>query len=187
MSTDHAQSQGTRPHTGGLGVRVVLHEPEIPNNTGTIGRACVAMGCPLDLIEPLGFSLDEKALRRAGLDYWPRLAPAVHPSWEVFRRKFRADQPEGGVWLLTTRASRPVYDADIRPGDAIVLGKETAGLPDEVLRAHPDRCVCLPMLPGERSLNLACAAVAVMSEAARQCLARGDRTLDDRGRLTIRG
>jgi len=171
---------------GGLGVRVVLHEPEIPNNTGTIGRACVAMGCPLDLIEPLGFSLDEKALRRAGLDYWPRLAPTVHPSWEAFRRGFEASQ-SGGLWLLTTRATRPVYEADIRPGDAIVLGKETAGLPNEILEAHPDRCVCLPMVAGERSLNLACAAVAVMSEAARQLLARGDRTLDARGRLTDRG
>lgn len=130
---------------------IVLHEPEIPNNTGNIGRTCVATACRLHLIHPLGFSLDEKARRRAGLDYWPRLDVREHQSWDAYY------QADARLWLCTTRCERTVFDADFRVGDHLVFGKETRGLPPEILEAHADRAITLPMVPGERSLNLATA------------------------------
>ncbi|MFT5423355.1 MAG: tRNA (cytidine/uridine-2'-O-)-methyltransferase [Phycisphaerales bacterium] len=181
--TPVAEPSTARP--GALGLHVVLHEPEIPNNTGSIGRSCVAMGCAMHLIHPLGFEVDEKAVRRAGLDYWPRLDLHEHENWDGFVRTRPAASPR--LWLMTTRATRSLYDADLRPGDALVFGKETAGLPAQILDAHPDRCVTIPMLPGERSLNLACTVVAALSEAMRQAVARGDRTLDASGRLAPGG
>ena len=186
--TPEAERSTTRP--GALGLHVVLHEPEIPNNTGSVGRSCVAMGCSLHLIHPLGFEIDEKAVRRAGLDYWPRLDLHEHGDWDAFVRTRDTSSRSGAeprLWLMTTRATRSLYDADLRPGDALVFGKETSGLPARILDAHPDRCLTIPMLPGERSLNLSCTVVAALSEAARQALARGDRTLDDRGRLAPGG
>lgn len=158
---------------------VVLHEPEIPNNTGNIGRTCVATGCALHLIEPLGFDVSEKACRRAGLDYWPRLDVRRHADWH----DYTAREKPGRAWLLTTRASRLVFDAELRAGDHLVFGKETAGLPAHLLAAHPEWCVALPMAPGERSLNLATAVCAVVYEGIRQLLARGDVVADARGRL----
>jgi len=147
-------------------LNVVLHEPEIPNNTGAIGRTCVATGCALHLIRPLAFDTSVKALRRAGLDYWPRLAPAEHDSWDAYldATGARVDQ----LWLYTTRCDRPHWEAAFRPGDHLVFGKETAGLPDSILERYPDRLVTLPMLPTERSLNLANAACAGVYEALRQ-------------------
>lgn len=188
MSDDapHTDAQATpelsTQKPGALGLHVVLHQPEIPNNTGSIGRSCVAMGCSLHLIHPLGFEIDEKAVRRAGLDYWPRLDLREHQDWDGFVRTRPAPEPR--VWLMTTRASRSVYDADLRAGDAVVFGRESAGLPNAVLSAHPERCLTLPMLPGERSLNLACTVVATLSEAVRQAVARGDRALDASGRIS---
>lgn len=135
---------------------VVLHEPEIPNNTGNIGRTCVATGCPLHLIHPLGFSLDEKARRRAGLDYWPRVDLREHASWEAYQ----ADCSGARIWVCSTRAERTVYEADFCPGDHLVFGRETRGLPKEILEAH--EAIRLPMAPGERSLNLATAVAAVV-------------------------
>jgi len=158
---------------------IVLHEPEIPNNTGAIGRTCVATGCGLHLIEPIAFDTDEKACRRAGLDYWPRLAPRTHASWDAYRR----DAAPPGVWLFTTSSPVPAWDAAFAPGDHLVFGKETRGLPRELLDAHPGRVVALPMVPGERSLNLANAVCAAVYEALRQLVARGDAKLDGDGRL----
>ncbi|MEM1330701.1 MAG: tRNA (cytidine(34)-2'-O)-methyltransferase [Planctomycetota bacterium] len=159
---------------------IVLHEPEIPNNTGNIGRTCVALGAPLHLIHPLGFELTEKACRRAGLDYWPRLDVSEHGSWATYR-----DTTPGATrWLLTTRAERSVYDAEFRPGDHLVFGKETRGLPDEILNEDPDHRVTLPMVRGERSLNVATAVCAVLYEAVRQQIARGEIEID-RGRLGV--
>lgn len=158
---------------------VVLHEPEIPNNTGNIGRTCVALGCSLHLVKPLGFDTSEHALRRAGLDYWPRLAPAEHEGWPETVRALNGAR----LWLFTTKAVRPVWDADLRPGDALVFGKETAGLPPDLLERHADRLVTIPMVPGERSLNLATAVCAVVCEGVRQCVARGERRIGEDGRL----
>ena len=162
---------------------VVLHEPEIPNNTGNIGRTCIATGCALHLIHPLGFSTGEKACRRAGLDYWPRLGPAEHASWEAYIASARP----GRLWMFTTRATRPLWDADLRVGDHLVFGKETAGLPPALLERYQDRLLTFPMAPAERSLNLATAVCAAVYEGLRQAAARGDLTLDERGRLVLPG
>jgi tRNA (cytidine/uridine-2'-O-)-methyltransferase len=145
---------------------VALHEPEIPNNTGAIGRTCVATRCALHLIRPLAFDTDVKALRRAGLDYWPRLAPDEHDGWEAYLETtgVRDDQ----LWLYTTKTERPHWEVKFRPGDHLVFGKETAGLPDSILDRYPDRLVTLPMIPEERSLNLANAACAAVYEGLRQ-------------------
>ena len=162
---------------------IVLHEPEIPNNTGNIGRTCIATGCALHLVHPLAFDTSEKALRRAGLDYWPRLNPAEHDAWtDYLRATNKPTKPHR--WYLTTKAPRPVWDAAFKPGDHLIFGKETAGLPETILEsAHPDDLLALPMLPGERSLNLATAVCAVIYEALRQSLDAGDIALDDQGRI----
>ncbi len=169
---------------------VVLHEPEIPNNTGNIGRTCMATGCALHLIHPLAFDTSEKACRRAGLDYWPRLSPSEHASWAAYRSE--TDTPNDRPpqrWMLTTRASRPIWDAPLRRGDHLVFGKETRGLPDEMLDAPPGPggggLVTLPMRPTERSLNLATAVCAVIYEGLRQLTVAELARIDDRGRLLI--
>lgn len=163
---------------------IVLHEPEIPNNTGNIGRTCVASGCALHLVKPLGFDTSEHALRRAGLDYWKRLAPVEHANWGEWVR-YRDGLPSAdnaprarASWVFTTKSSRPVWDADLRPGDALVFGKETAGLPDEIIEDAGENALCFPMLVGERSLNVATAVCAAVIEGVRQCVARGDIALD---------
>ncbi len=163
---------------------VILHEPEIPNNTGNIGRTCIALASSLHLVRPLGFDTSVHALRRAGLDYWPRLAPAEHDSWSHAVDALNLP-PQGSrpLWLFSTRAIKPIWEAELRPGDALLFGKETAGLPPHILDAHPDRLLALPMLPQERSLNLATAVCAALCEGVRQCATRGDISLDDRGRI----
>ena len=168
------QSQSSEPPTRSPAERVavfsrplfdvVLHEPEIPNNTGNIGRTCVAAACGLRLIHPLGFDVTDKACRRAGLDYWPRLGVAAHPDWPGYQ----AEPPGARRWLLTTRAERSVYDAEFRLGDHLVFGSETRGLPDAILAEAPQTCLAMPMAPGERSLNVATAVCAVVYEGLRQ-------------------
>jgi tRNA (cytidine/uridine-2'-O-)-methyltransferase len=147
-------------------LRVVLHEPQIPNNTGNIGRTCVATGCALHLVRPLGFDTSEKACRRAGLDYWPRLGVRAHDSFDAY---LAADCPPR-VWVLSTKAHRSVFDARFSLGDALVFGKETQGLPDELLARYRDHAIALPMMARERSLNVATAVCAVVYEAIRQLL-----------------
>jgi tRNA (cytidine/uridine-2'-O-)-methyltransferase len=161
---------------------VVLHEPEIPNNTGNIGRTCVATHCALHLIRPLGFDVSEKACRRAGLDYWPRLGVRQHDSWEQYADLERPARR----WLFTTRTSRLIYDVELRPGDHFIFGKETAGLPEALLDAHPESLVRLPMAAGERSLNLATAVCAVVYEGLRQLAARGDMAFTREGAVPTR-
>ncbi len=161
---------------------VVLHEPEIPNNTGNIGRTCIATGCALHLIRPLGFDTSEKACRRAGLDYWPRLQPREHGSWSAYLDAARPAR----VWLFTTKSDRPHWEADLRPGDHLVFGKETRGLPAEILGEAPDRLLTLPMVAGERSLNLATAVCAAVYEGLRQGAGRGDLVVEG-GRLRPAG
>ncbi len=166
MSTGQPAPQAT---PGPL-FHVVLHEPEIPNNTGNIGRTCVATACRLHLIRPLGFDTSDHACRRAGLDYWPRLGVREHESWDEY---LAAERPPR-LWLLSTKASRSVFDADFRMGDVLVFGKETRGLPPSLTDRYPDRAIVLPMIPAERSLNVATAVCAVVYEGMRQLLARGD-------------
>ncbi|MEN0020813.1 MAG: tRNA (cytidine(34)-2'-O)-methyltransferase [Planctomycetota bacterium] len=151
---------------------VVLHQPEIPNNTGTIGRTCVALGCRLHLIHPLGFDIDERACRRAGLDYWPRLDLREHDDWVGYC------QASGGArrWLLTTKAERSLFDVATKPGDHFVFGCETRGLPDEILEANAEALVALPMQPGERSLNLSVSVGAVLYSHVRYLIEMGELT-----------
>jgi len=156
---------------------IVLHEPEIPNNTGAIGRTCVATGAALRLIEPIAFDTSEKACRRAGLDYWQRLDPTTHASWDAYAAT------GARRWFFTTRTERPIWDADFATGDHLVFGKETAGLPDEIIDANADRALALPMLAGERSLNLANAACAALYEAMRQIVSAGNASIEA-GRFT---
>lgn len=162
-------------------LHIVLHEPEIPNNTGNIGRTCIATGCRLHLIEPLGFDTSEKACRRAGLDYWPRLNPAHHASWDAFRHA----QPALRTWFFSTKAATTAHHAAFQPGDALVFGKETRGLPDHLLRAHPDSLVSLPMIAGERSLNLATAVCAAIYLAIDQFARAGSVNIGPDGRLVL--
>jgi len=139
----------------------------------------VATGCALHLIEPLGFDVSEKACRRAGLDYWARLDVRRHPTWAAYESCERPSR----VWLLTTKASRMVFDAEFCAGDHLVFGKETAGLPRDLVEARPNSCLALPMAAGERSLNVATAVCAVVYEGVRQLLTRGEVVLDIEGRL----
>ncbi|MGD1066231.1 MAG: tRNA (cytidine(34)-2'-O)-methyltransferase [Vulcanimicrobiaceae bacterium] len=135
-------------------LHVVLVEPEIPPNTGNVARLCAATGCALHLIEPLGFRIDDRELKRAGLDYWDALGVVVHPSLDAFFARFDPAR----AWLLSTRAQRLYADAPFAPGDALVFGKETAGLPQALLDAHPERALRIPMRDGAvRSINLSTA------------------------------
>jgi tRNA (cytidine/uridine-2'-O-)-methyltransferase len=160
---------------------IVLVEPEIPNNTGNIGRTCVAAGCSLHLVHPLGFDISEKACRRAGLDYWPRLQLSEHGSWEAFAHTL----PSRRVWMLTTKATRSLYDVTFNRGDTLIFGKETMGLAPHMLAACPGSHIHLPMLPGERSLNLATAVCAAVYQGLGQLLTTGQVRTDPTGRLLI--
>lgn len=167
---------------------VVMHEPEIPNNTGNIGRTCIAAACALHLIRPLGFDTDEKALRRAGLDYWPRLNVRQHEGWGAYLGAMFAGNDAGArgrVWLTSGHAGRPAWEAGLQPGDHLVFGKETRGLPPELLERWPERVLTFPMTPGERGLNVATAVCALVYEGVRQCVARGDARVNDEGRLVV--
>jgi len=183
MAEERAHTPGPAPLLHPL-LHVVLHEPEIPNNTGNIGRTCVALGAALHLIHPMGFDISEKACRRAGLDYWPRLSVSEHTDWARYKdRTNGAARSAPARWCLTTKADRSVFDAAIEPGDHLVFGKESRGLPRSILAEDHDRCVSLPMVPGERSLNLSTAVCAVVYCAVRRFVAEGHASLDDAGRL----
>lgn len=149
---------------------LVLHEPEIPNNTGNIGRTCVATRCTLHLIHPLGFQVSDKACRRAGLDYWPRLDVREHGDWESYLSD--TSIPRERMWLFTTRTERCVFDVELGLGDHLVFGKETAGLPPGLLHQYPERCVSFPMAAGERSMNVATVVSAAVYEGIRQLRVR---------------
>ncbi len=135
----------------------MLVSPQIPPNTGNVARTCAVTGAGLHLVGPLGFSLEETQLRRAGLDYWPEVAPTVYRDWPDFEARALRGQTEK-LHLFTARAERSVYDARFAPGDFLVLGQEQLGLPPALLDAWPARQVAIPMREGMRSLNLAVAA-----------------------------
>lgn len=144
---------------------IVLVEPEIPPNTGNIARLCAATGSILHLVEPLGFSIDDRQLKRAGLDYWSRVTVKV---WQGIDQIWHS-HPQGRFFYLSTKVGRSYLTADFRPGDFIVFGKETKGLPAEILSANPDTSITIPM-PAEavRSLNLSTSAGIVLYEALRR-------------------
>ena len=145
---------------------VVLVEPEIPPNTGNIARLCLAADAHLHLVGPLGFSLDDKYLRRAGMDYWEQVKVTTWETWDAI---YAAHLAHGRYFLLTTKTDRPYYEQDFEPGDYLVFGRETRGLPESLLSsAGRKRLLTIPMAPAARSLNLATAAGIVLFEALRQ-------------------
>lgn len=144
---------------------VVLIEPEIPPNTGNIARLCLATKSRLHLVEPLGFSVDDRRLRRAGMDYWHQVDLQY---WKSLAEFETATQPPVRRFLLTTKSERRYWDAKFREGDYLVFGRETKGLPEYFLLAHADNCLTIPMAPEARSLNLATAVAVVLFEGVRQ-------------------
>lgn len=152
-------------------MNIVLHQPEIPQNTGNIGRTCVATGSTLHLIEPLGFRLGEKDLKRAGMDYWEKLDVHRYMNYEEFLAGFREKQsihPGARLWFATTKAKRAYTEVTFGPEDYIMFGKESAGIPEEILVDNEEQCIRIPMLPEIRSLNLSNSVAIVLYEALRQ-------------------
>ena len=149
-------------------MNIVLYQPEIPANTGNIGRTCVATGTTLHLIEPLGFLLTEKALRRAGMDYWHRLDVRRYMNYPEFLEKTGAGSGGRRLWMASTKARRIYTEACFGPDDYIMLGKESAGIPEEILVENEESCIRIPMLDEIRSLNLSNSAAIVLYEALRQ-------------------
>jgi tRNA (cytidine/uridine-2'-O-)-methyltransferase len=146
-------------------LRVVLVEPEIPPNTGNVARLCAATRVPLHIVGVTGFRLDDRAVRRAGLDYWPEVELLRHPSLENLYESL----PEARFLYMTTKADRNYADWEFRLNDCLVFGRETRGLPDEVLKSNWDRCLTIPIRnPRVRSLNLATAVAIVLYEALQQ-------------------
>ncbi len=145
-------------------LNIVLVEPEIPQNCGNIARTCAATGSRLHLIRPLGFDISEKAVRRAGLDYWHMVDVQVYDNLNDFFQKNDVQQ----MWCLSTKAPRAHTQADFQDGCYLLFGKETKGLPEDFLKAHYDRCVRIPMRSDARSLNLSNAVAITVYEALRQ-------------------
>ncbi|WP_053984140.1 tRNA (uridine(34)/cytosine(34)/5-carboxymethylaminomethyluridine(34)-2'-O)-methyltransferase TrmL [Niameybacter massiliensis] len=145
-------------------MHIVLHEPEIPQNTGNIARTCAATGATLHLIEPLGFSIDEKALKRAGLDYWHLLDVRTYKNFEEFLEK--NNNPK--IFMATTKAHHTHVEVEYEEDAYIMFGKESAGIPEEILINYEDTCVRIPMIESARSLNLSNSVAVVLYEALRQ-------------------
>ena len=145
-------------------IHIVLVNPEIPQNPGNIARTCAATGAKLHLIEPLGFELSDRYLKRAGLDYWHMMTYEVHESWEAFLSAY----PGARMHYATTKAPRDYCAAQYGPDDFLVFGRETKGLDEELLTANYDRCIRIPMRPDARSLNLSNSVAIVLYEALRQ-------------------
>ena len=145
-------------------MNIVLYEPEIPANTGNIGRTCAATGSVLHLIEPLGFRLGEKEIRRAGMDYWKELDVRQYVNWEDFLEKKKGAR----IYMATTKAPKIYTEADFEPDCYIMFGKESGGIPEEILKEHPEEAIRIPMIGETRSLNLGNSAAIVLYEALRQ-------------------
>lgn len=147
-----------------LRLNIVLHEPEMPANTGNIGRTCVATGSRLHLIEPLGFQINEKQLKRAGLDYWDKLDVTIYDDFDDFLRK----NPGAKIYMATTKAPNVYTDVRYEPDCYIMFGKESAGIPEDILVKNQETAVRIPMLDDIRSLNLSNSVAIVLYEALRQ-------------------
>ena len=145
-------------------MNIVLLEPEIPQNTGNIGRTCCATGTKLHLIEPMGFKINEKSVKRAGMDYWEHLDVTIYESYEDFLEK----NPNAKIWMATTKGPNRYSDVKFEENDYIMFGKESAGIPEEILMEHKDNCVRIPMINEIRSLNLSNSVAIVLYEALRQ-------------------
>lgn len=159
-------SSETHPHLNEQPLlHVVLHSPEIPPNTGNVGRTCVAVGAKLWLVKPLGYSLDDKYLKRAGMDYWQFLNYEVVENWEELQERIGRDRT---YWFLSKFGKRLVWDAEFASGQVLVFGSESKGLPPEIREAHAESCLKLPMREQVRSLNLASTVNTVVYEAVRQ-------------------
>ncbi len=161
-------------------LNIVLFEPEIPANTGNIGRTCVATGTRLHLIEPLGFRLNEKALKRAGMDYWNELDVTTYIDYADFLEK----NPGAKIYMATTKASKVYTEAEYEDGCYIMFGKESAGIPEEILVQHREDCIRIPMCGDIRSLKLGNSAAIVLYEALRQNNFAGMNTEGHLHRLT---
>lgn len=145
-------------------MHIILHQPEIPANTGNIGRTCVATGTSLHLIEPLGFRLNEKEIKRAGMDYWEHLDVTRYMNFE----EFKALHPQAKIWMATTKAKQTYTEVSYGAEDFIMFGKESAGIPEEILVDYEESCIRIPMLSQIRSLNLSNSVAIVLYEALRQ-------------------
>ena len=145
-------------------MNIVLHEPEIPANTGNIGRTCVATGTALHLIKPLGFDISDKAVRRAGMDYWKDLELYVYENFDDFVSK----NPGARIYMATTKAKKAYTQVEYSENDFIMFGKESAGIPEEILVKYEETAVRIPMIGAIRSLNLSNSAAIVLYEALRQ-------------------
>ena len=145
-------------------LNIVLFEPEIPANTGNIGRTCVATGTRLHLIEPLGFVLNDKTVKRAGMDYWQDLDVTRYDDWNDFCRR----NPDAKIYFATTKGQHVYTEVSYEEDCYIMFGKESAGIPEEILVEHPDECVRIPMVGETRSLNLSNSVAIVLYEALRQ-------------------
>lgn len=149
-------------------INIVLHEPEIPYNTGNIGRTCVVAGAGLQLIRPYGFRINDKMIKRAGLDYWHKLNVVEHDSVEDFYKYVAEQEGKPRIFYATTKGKHKYTDVKYHDGDYIMFGKESAGIPEEILAQHPEDCIRIPMFPEERSLNLSNSAAIILYEALRQ-------------------
>lgn len=149
-------------------MNVVLYQPEIPANTGNIGRTCVATGTVLHLIEPLGFRLTGKELRRAGMDYWEHLDVRRYMNFGEFVENNFVGKPDAKIWMASTKAKQVYTQAQFGADDFIMFGKESAGIPEEILVNYEETCIRIPMLDKIRSLNLANSVSIVLYEALRQ-------------------
>ena len=145
-------------------LNIVLLEPEMPANTGNIGRTCVATGTRLHLIEPLGFRINDKMLKRAGLDYWEKLDVTIYDDYQDFLDK----NPGAKIYMATTKSKQTYSDVTYEEDAYIMFGKESAGIPEEILFEHPDDCIRIPMRDEGRSLNLSNSAAIILYEALRQ-------------------
>lgn len=153
-------------------LHIVLYQPEIPGNAGAIGRTCVAVGAKLWFVRPLGFRLNDKHMRRAGLDYWEHLVWEVADDWEDLLRRLPSTAPR--PWLFTKTAGAAYTDVRFEPGAVLVFGSETQGLPPSMLAAHRDRCLRIPIRAEARSLNLSVSVGIVVYEAVRQWEGTGE-------------
>lgn len=148
-----------------MSFNLVLVHPQIPNNTGAIGRLCVNAGASLHLIKPIGFDIDEKAVRRAGLDYWDKLDLHV---WEDLDDFFKNNSISNNAHFATTKTDKPYFDAVFKNGDFIFFGSETAGIPEDILNKYKEQNITIPMTKEGRSLNLAISTGIVLYDAIRQ-------------------
>lgn len=147
-----------------MAFNIVLHEPEIPSNTGNIGRTCVATGTHLHLIRPLGFKIDDKKIKRSGMDYWKDLNLTIYDDWDDFLKK----NPGARIFYATTKGRNVYSEVEFKDGDFLVFGKESAGIPEEILIKHPNEAIRIPMGRDIRSLNLSNSVAIVLYEALRQ-------------------